>query len=259
MAELSVVSPDGTVVGYERTGQGPGLVLVHGASADHNRWQPVLPALAEHFTVDAVDRRGRGLSTAENPAYDIAREAEDVAAVVAAAGPDVTLLGHSYGALCVLRAAALTDQVGRIVLYEPPIPTPGHHIVDPPVLAQLRAAVEAGDREAMLEIFLRHVALQTDEDIAMLRRSPAWTGRLAAAPTIARELVFVAGFEIDDALAQITVPVRMLLGAESAEYIKAATHAVLDRLPHGRLRPLLGQGHLCMDGDPEQFVAAVLE
>jgi pimeloyl-ACP methyl ester carboxylesterase len=258
MTQLSVVSPDGTVVGYERTGQGPGLVLVHGASADRNRWQPVLPALAEHFTVDAVDRRGRGLSTAENPSYDIAREAEDVAAVVEAAGDDVTVLGHSYGALCVLRAAALTDRIGRIVLYEPPIPTADHIIVEPPVLARLRAAVDADDRDTMLEIFLRHVALQTADDVAMLRRSPAWEGRLAAAPTIARELVFVAGFEVD-ALAEIAVPARMLLGTESAAYIKAATHAVLARLPHGELRPLRGQGHLCMDGDPEQFVAAVLE
>ena len=257
MTQLRVVSPDGTVVGYERTGQGPGLVLVHGASADHSRWQPVLPALAEHFAVDAVDRRGRGLSTAENPSYDIAREAEDVVAVVEAAGHGVTVLGHSYGALCVLRAASLTDRIGRIVLYEPPIPTPGHHIVDPSVLAQLRAAVEADDRDAMLEIFLRHVALQTADDVAMLRRSPAWAGRLAAAPTIARELVFVAGFEADESLATITVPVRMLLGTESAEYIKAATGAVLARLPHGELRPLHGQGHLCMDGDPEQFVAAM--
>lgn len=259
MTELSVVSPDGTVVGYERTGQGPGLVLVHGGTADRHRWQPVVPALASHFTVDAVDRRGRGLSTAENPEYDIAREAEDVVAVVAAAGHDVTVLGHSFGALCVLRAALLTDRIGRIVLYEPPIPTPGHHIVDPPVLARLRAAVDADDRDTILEIFLRHVALQSAEDVEMLRRSPAWQGRVAAAPTIARELVFVAGFEADESLSGITVPVRMLLGTESAEYIQAATHAVLDRLPHGELRLLHGQGHLAVDGDPAQFVAAVLE
>ena len=47
-------------IAYQRAGQGPPLVLVHGTADDHNRWLPLLPALAEHFTVYALDRRGRG-------------------------------------------------------------------------------------------------------------------------------------------------------------------------------------------------------
>ena len=57
-----VVSSDGTPIAVWRSGDGPPLVLVHGAAADHTRWRPVLPALEERFTVLAMDRRGRGAS-----------------------------------------------------------------------------------------------------------------------------------------------------------------------------------------------------
>jgi pimeloyl-ACP methyl ester carboxylesterase len=55
-----VTSRDGTKIAYWTSGEGPPLVLVHGASADHTRWQPLLPYLESHATVHALDRRGRG-------------------------------------------------------------------------------------------------------------------------------------------------------------------------------------------------------
>ena len=57
-----VVSADGTPIAVWRSGEGPPLVLIHGAAADHNRWAPVLAALEQRFAVFAVDRRGRGRS-----------------------------------------------------------------------------------------------------------------------------------------------------------------------------------------------------
>lgn len=58
----TVTSADGTQIAYERTGSGPPLVFVHGTTADHTRWDPIRPAFEEHFTVYAIDRRGRGES-----------------------------------------------------------------------------------------------------------------------------------------------------------------------------------------------------
>ena len=75
------VSEDGTPIAAWRSGEGPPLVLVHGAAADHSRWAPVLPALEARFTVVAIDRRGRGQS-GDAREYAIEREYEDVAAVV---------------------------------------------------------------------------------------------------------------------------------------------------------------------------------
>ena len=77
-----VVSEDGTPIAVWRSGEGPPLVLVHGAAADHNRWAPVLPALNERFTVLAIDRRGREPS-GDAGDYAIEKEYADLAAVAA--------------------------------------------------------------------------------------------------------------------------------------------------------------------------------
>src|SRR3954447_2564039 len=85
----------------------PPLVLLHGSVADRARWAAVRDGLARRFTLHLVDRRGRGLSAAEaTGTYALAREADDVAAVLRAVGPDALVLAHSYGGTCALEAAA---------------------------------------------------------------------------------------------------------------------------------------------------------
>lgn len=64
-----------------------------------------------------MDRRGRGES-GDGPAYSLDREAEDVAALVDSIGQPVNVLGHSYGALCAIKAALLTNNIRRLILYE---------------------------------------------------------------------------------------------------------------------------------------------
>jgi pimeloyl-ACP methyl ester carboxylesterase len=76
-----ITSNDGAVIGFQRSGAGQPLLLVHGTTADHRRWSPISPHFEQHFTVYAMDRRGRGGSS-DSPDYHIMREAEDVAAVV---------------------------------------------------------------------------------------------------------------------------------------------------------------------------------
>jgi pimeloyl-ACP methyl ester carboxylesterase len=57
-----LASRDGTEIGWWPTGEGPPLLLVHGAAGDHTRRRPLLPYLEAHVTVHAMDRRGHGAS-----------------------------------------------------------------------------------------------------------------------------------------------------------------------------------------------------
>lgn len=96
-------------------------MLVYGTTADHTRWRPLLPYLEPHATVYAMDRRGRG-ANGGGPDCDVAREYEDVAAVIDAAaeacGSAVDVLGHSFGGVCAFGAAALTSNLRTLVVYE---------------------------------------------------------------------------------------------------------------------------------------------
>jgi len=102
------LSVDGTEIGYVLSGEGPPVLLVHGALSDRTRFEALRPHLEPHATVYAMDRRGRGLS-GDGPDYDIERENEDVAAVVEAApraaGAPVAVYGHSGGASFALGAS----------------------------------------------------------------------------------------------------------------------------------------------------------
>ncbi len=88
-------STDGTRIAYERIGDGPPLVMVHGTGIDHTYWDLLTPELARDFTIYAMDRRGRGQS-GDTPTYAIQREFEDVAALVESVSGPVALFGHSY-------------------------------------------------------------------------------------------------------------------------------------------------------------------
>jgi pimeloyl-ACP methyl ester carboxylesterase len=77
------------------------------------------PLLARHFTVYAYDRRGRGES-GDTPPYSPAREVEDIAALVEAAGGSAALLGLSSGGALALEAAASGLPLTMVVVYEPP-------------------------------------------------------------------------------------------------------------------------------------------
>ncbi len=250
----SVTSPDGTVIGFETLGDGPPMVLVHGTGADHTRWAGVEGLLAQRYRLYLVDRRGRGLSRAEAAEYDLRREGEDIAAVAEAAGGDVYLVAHSYGALCALEAVRVTKAVSRLVAYEPPRPEPGGAVVGPAARDRMRAA---RDPEQILEIFLQEALRLPPADVEAMRATPVWPARVAAAPTIPRELDVVENLVFDARLGEITIPVRLFAGTESPGYLQLAAHAVAEQIRGADVVPMRGQAHQAMDFDPGQFTEAV--
>jgi pimeloyl-ACP methyl ester carboxylesterase len=60
---VAVVVVNGLEIAYERVGEGPPLVFVHGGTVDGRMWQPQLAALADDFTVVAWDEPGAGRSS----------------------------------------------------------------------------------------------------------------------------------------------------------------------------------------------------
>jgi len=249
----AVASRDGTKIGYTRTGRGAPLVLVHGISADAERWAPVMPALEEHYTVYAMDRRGRGLS-GDHAAYALEREFEDVAAVIDAIGEPTYLFGHSYGGLCALHALLLTKHVRKLVVYEPYTPVVAASEASA-ITLRYEATAARGDRDAVVSSFLREIVQLSENEVRLMRAHPSWAARLAAAHTIPRELRAAEQFSfVPSRFEDIHLPIGMLVGGDSPDFLKDATTRLRSALPTSELVVLTGQRHAAMNTAPSLFV-----
>lgn len=253
-----ITSPDGTPIAYSRSGVGPPLILVHGTGSASARWTPVRPVLEEHFSVYTVDRRGRG-GSGDGNTYAIAREFEDIAAVVDAIGEPAHLLGHSFGGICALEAALLTRNIHKLVLYEPPLPLPGVPMYPEGFLDRLEGLLEAGDREGVLAAhYLENVGM-TPGQVEEMKSSPAWPARVAAAHTLPRELRALERYTFEaERFKDVHTPTLLLLGGDSPHFVKAEVEAVDTALPNSRIAVMPGQQHIAMDTAPDLFVHEVL-
>jgi pimeloyl-ACP methyl ester carboxylesterase len=257
----TIKSKDGTSIAFERTGSGPPLVLVHGGGAsDHKRWEigGVRTALAENYTVYAIDRRGRG-GSGDNHEYNPEREYEDVVAVVDSIDEPVILLGHSLGANISLEAALRTDNIRRLILYEPAFPAGDHEITSEEVVADMQALIDNGENEQALMLFMREVASLSQEEIDAFRKDPWWQSRIDSAPTLPREERFISGYEFDgNRFTNLNTPALLLTGSESPPLFRVATKAVHNALPNSRIVTLDGQAHIAMNTAPELFLREVM-
>ncbi|MBI2763308.1 MAG: 6-phosphogluconolactonase [Chloroflexi bacterium] len=264
-----VPARDGTPIAVFRSGVATAgtrpLVVVHGTGADHLTFRVVAPTLGIRRVIHAIDRRGRGRSGDAPMAYSIEREFEDLAAVAEAlaveAGEPVDVLGHSFGGRCALGASLLTRSIRRIVCYEgaPPRDAGPHSAYEPAwLLSTLAEDLSRGDLEGLLERFMRTVVGMDDTGMARFRADPVWPLRVAAAPTILREMGAsndpAAGL---DALAHATVPILQVLGSESRPSFRLNTEALDSRLAAGRVSVIEGAAHAAHHTHPHAFVRVV--
>src|SRR6266516_8048683 len=116
----NVRSSDGTSIAFDRSGQGPALILVAGATATRAAEAAISAHLAPHFTVLAYDRRGRG-DSGDTPPYAVEREVEDIDVLITEAGGSAFVFGHSSSAVLALEAARLLGgKIENLAIYEPP-------------------------------------------------------------------------------------------------------------------------------------------
>ncbi|UOX89673.1 alpha/beta hydrolase [Amycolatopsis sp. FBCC-B4732] len=107
-----------TVVHYDRTGEGPALLLLHGTAASREQWGP-LTARATGFTVLAPDFPGSGLTTDDGGAITVEALAAQAEAVLDHAGAErAHVVGHSLGAVVAAHLAGTRpERVRTAVLH----------------------------------------------------------------------------------------------------------------------------------------------
>jgi pimeloyl-ACP methyl ester carboxylesterase len=258
MERGSVVSADGTEIGYSRFGEGAPVVVCHGAYTVADDWAAFSEALDASYTVYVYDRRGRGRSPAPGDAYSARVEIDDLAAVVRIAGPESAIVGHSLGGGCALAYALREGFGGRLVLYEPV-----HSILRPVSkghLPELRARVERNDLESATAFALEHVIRMSRADIEMFRTTPLWAGMVGLTPGFVNELGFLDTLTwTPEELGLLRARTWLLLGTLTVpDPTETSAVAVLvDRIHGATLYPVLGQGHVAYLLDPSLLAKLV--
>jgi pimeloyl-ACP methyl ester carboxylesterase len=251
-----VTSKDGTRIAYETMGVGPPMVVVHGTLNDRRGWAPVLPLLAQQYTVYAMDRRGRGES-GPNADHAIEREFEDVAAVIeAAGGVPVALVGHSFGAHAALGAAALVpERVRHLVLYEPPTPGPIAKVA----FMEFATTVKTGDLAGGVQVFMEAAVGLSTEAAAAMSRSPAWPYLVSFAETLPVEGKALIEYEFDPArFGSLKMPALFLVGSETDALLGEVLRRLLPHMPQAKWVEFEGHGHVATLTAPHLFAETVL-
>ncbi|WP_349862897.1 alpha/beta hydrolase [Leifsonia sp. WHRI 6310E] len=255
----TVSSADGTAIAYETTGSGPVAVLIDGASASRagGRSREIAAALADRLTVVVYDRRGRGESGDTLP-FAVAREIEDIAALIDAAGGSAALVGFSSGGALALTAAAALgpETVTRLAVYEPPYVPEEAQAPAVEYTAALGEALARDDRDTAVELFFRRVGVPEDQ-LAWLRQSPHWAGTMALAPTLAYDDAALGDSLIpDEVIAVLRIPVLGIAGGASPSFLHYGAHEIAAAASDGRYVELADQTH---DVQPESIAPVLTE
>jgi pimeloyl-ACP methyl ester carboxylesterase len=259
LATVNVARANGLELAYERVGEGPPLVFVHGGAEDGRLWQPQLAALADEFTVVAWDEPGAGRSSDVPADFALADYANCLAAVIddLALGP-AHVAGLSWGGTLVQelyrnhpRLVATLILVDTYAGWKGSLPE-----------EEVRARV-AGVRQML-------AAPATEFD-------PTLPGLFAGDPpaqfvplletmaadvrpeSLKRAISLMAETDQRDLLARIAVPTLLIWGELDVRSPLSVARQFEQAIPDATLVVISGAGHVTNLERPEQFNAAVRE
>jgi pimeloyl-ACP methyl ester carboxylesterase len=257
----TVTSKDGAKISYDIKGKGPAVILVAGAT-QHRAIDEQTPIMAEmlsdRFTIINYDRRGRGEST-DGGKYAVAREIEDIAALIEAAGGSAALYGMSSGCVLALEAAAALPNVTKVFGYEPPVDPEEKEANARKGLAEMEALAAKGQGAAMMEKFMGEVGMPPDQ-LEGFKQSPGWPAYASVGHTLAYDYRIMAEAIVGDRLPErwknIRVPVMIANGDASYGFMGPGADYVARAIPGAKRQTLPGQSH---EVDPKVLVPVLTE
>ena len=115
---------DGVKLHYLVSGRGPSVILLHGYAETSRMWRPLIPRLAEKFTVIAPDLPGIGDSDIPRDGSDMKTAAVRIHALVKSLGVEkARVVGHDIGLMVAYAyAAQFPAEVEKLVLMDAFLP-----------------------------------------------------------------------------------------------------------------------------------------
>ena len=241
---MEFIEADGLRIAYERTGEGPLLVLAHGAAADNRTWQPQLTGLAQDFTVVAWDEPGSGRSDDLPESFGLAEFADALAALIdaLALGP-AHVGGVSWGGTLALELyRRRPDLVATLIMIDAYAGWKGSLPAD---LLHARVAgarqLLAAPPETFDPTFPGLFAGDPPAEVGLLLTAMNADVRPA---TLAQELDIMAEADLSALLPRITVPTLLVWGRLDVRSPLTIAHQFEEAIPDTTLVVIEDAGHL---------------
>lgn len=244
-----------TELAWDRQGEGPAVVLLHGATLDRRMWEPQMAALSSRFEVVRYDLRGYGASPVPDGPYS---HVADLKGLIEALGLErPTLVGLSLGANVALGFALSHPKLtGGLVLASPGLP--GHDWgaeQRPPDAAAAHAS--AHGIEAARAFWLDHPLFASLADFPEARGAVreivgdyhGWHWMRANPATDPTDL---AG-----RLGEVTRPTLVLSGGRDVAGYRAIAGRIAAVVPGARLETLVEAGHMLNLERPDRFTELI--
>ncbi len=266
------LASDGEPIRVAHSGEGPPLLMLHGWTASHTEWAPLMRPLSSTFSVYRWDARAHGghpLVTATVPT--VTRMAQDLRELLDAFGlRGATVVGHSMGALTIWEYIRLfgTEGLGRLVLVDqsPRLVTDAgwpHGVYGDFDAARAEAfgrELEADYAESVLRLAAHGLNARARQKYE--ENSAGWHFmRLSLAKQFAPPLIAVwrslAAGDWREVLPTIDVPTLLVYGGESNFYTAGAREWVRDHTPGSTLLVYEGADHSPHQAAPKRFLEDV--
>jgi pimeloyl-ACP methyl ester carboxylesterase len=238
-------------------GDGPPIVLLHGATLNWETFKAMVPALSEEWRVIALNLRGHSGSDWTPGAYRFTDYSADVAAFLHdVVGAPATILAHSFAGYFALHAAAhVPEKVRGLVLLDPPLFYRRKPLRDTSWFEwfeKVYAAIGDGGRTGeAIEASVRE-SFPDEAPATLAARAERLTQVDPEALRTFMEHRHMEGYDLDAVLRSVRCPVLLIqtdptLGSAledpDAEYALAL-------LPHATLVKLPGVGHMAHASKP---------
>lgn len=245
-------------IAYQVFGRGPTNIVVTPGFVSHLDLQWTMPSYTRFFEMLAslgrviiFDKRGTGLSDPTEGAVRFDQRAEDIGAVMDAAGVEnAVLMGVSEGGpLSILFAAQNPDRVQSLILYGT---FSKGSLLGGALIDTFEDAIEHWGSGRTAAIF------SASGESAMRKRLAAVFERASASPGMARALVdSVRSADVTSALSIIDMPVLVLNRKDDPFAPVAWAHHLVEQIAGARLVVTEGSDHLPWFGDPDDIIQAI--
>jgi pimeloyl-ACP methyl ester carboxylesterase len=245
---MPTIEREGATLYYEVHGAGPAVVFVHGSGGSALSWWQQIPHFAARHRVIAFDHRGFGRSTCPTAALDPRHFADDLAAILDAAGvARAALVCQSMGGWTGLPfALAHPERTAALVLAG----TPGG-VVTKRIQRDSAEVPQRAAERGFLGMALARAFLERNPARAFLYER---IGSLNPPATLGSVLPKLVAQRVDPAqLAGFRVPTLVVVGTEDSFFSVEGLREVADAIPGARLRVLPGAGHSAYFEEPEVF------